>query len=791
MTSRLPFTLAPLAGEPFGLWWYTYATRLGVTRTELAHAVGIAVGQPPQVEHRAAIAAATGLAAAEIAEMFATLRPCPPEHVLRVWRQQDTSRFCPRCLANGGAWQPAWRLPLTFHCLTHHTPLAEHCGGCGQAPPGRRPPAGTADDRSCCPLCGHDLGTQADPRGRGGGDNAAHANAQKLINTLVARLRDPASTEADREQAQDDLIDLTLIALHLDHGLVEKQHGFNHRRMPDAAAFTDAAALLTDPQPGQDRLADLVTRCFRGPQSRAIPFSWRAASPALTTRIARGRDSTLTPIERIRYATTLPATAPPPRRQRTDPASRRAARLPDQLWPVWAIRLADHGPTRRQRDTVDGPVFRSAMIAALLLPDSNLPLKQITPLLPHQPDAKRVAHQLRHLAATPGGDLALRILTELGLALDHHDIPIDYARRRRLAADTDLIDKPTWSRLCRDAGLRPGRARRLDLARSYLYELITGGGLATAPEPYRLPEGTPRVEHVEFCATLPAAVAAALTGHANKLLAVAGITGEPLTWHPPADWVTVASWPGADPELTDPGPLHRAMLARWATAAHNNWRPTQAVADTLGISSHHLRYVLRKHPIDHAPYTERRPGAVIAAAFNGAGGHRTDPHPDHPERVYLVDPAWLREQYITCRRTLIDIAIEIGCHKAVLRRFAHAHHIPIRPRSGAGGFIATDTAPGLRTSELPEPLRHALLGHAARQRLHRFTVVAGHASLNQAAQALGAHISSLLRQIDNLERVCGGPLIHRRSPPHSYGGPTPLGEELCRQAREHLGLAPT
>lgn len=149
------------------------------------------------------------------------------------------------------------------------------------------------------------------------------------------------------------------------------------------------------------------------------------------------------------------------------------------------------------------------MIAALLLPHSGLLLTDLTPLLPHQPSPDRVAHQLRRLATTPNGTVALRILTELGLALDHHDIPIDYARRRRLVTDTELIDRPTWIRLCRHAGLHIGRERRLDLARRYLYELLTGGNLATAPEPYRLDIGAPRVDHAELCAAMPATLVVA------------------------------------------------------------------------------------------------------------------------------------------------------------------------------------------------------------------------------------------------------------------------------------------
>lgn len=775
MNRSLPFTLAPLDAEPFGLWWHAYAVAFGVTRTELAQAVGIPTDRPPGPEDHAAISAATGLSTTTVSRMFTTVRPCPPEHVLRVWRSRQSSRFCPACLTEGSPLQPAWSLPLTFHCLIHGAPLAECCPACGQPPPSLMAPARITHSPTFCPFCGHDLTThQLRP------DDKATAAAQTLINTTLVRIRHPAHTAIDRERAQDDLTDLTLIALHLTQDDITQRRGFSHR-MPDAAAFTTAVDLLVvapDTAAGQDRLADLVARGHRGTRSGAIPFSWRAASPTLITRIARGRDAALTPIERIRHATTLPTITPRPR-QVTDPATTRADQLPDQLWPVWAIRLTDD-------DSLDGPVFRSAMIAALLLAHSELQLNEITPLLPHRPSADRVAHQLRRLASTSHGHTALRILTELALALNHNDIPIDYARRRRLVADTELIDRSTWSGFCRGTGLKSGSTRRLDLARRYLYELLTGGNLATAPRPYQLAEGAPRTDHVEFCSTMPTALVTAMSSHAEGLLAAVGITGEPLTWHPPVEWVSVTSWPGADPEHTDPRPIHQALLAQWATEPHRHWAPTRAVANAIGISSHHLRHVLRAHPIGHAPYRSHRPGAVVATEIHNGLGHRADSNPGDRKPVYFVDPAWLREQYTFWGRTLDHIAAEIGCRPHTLRAFAETQGIPRRPRGGRGSQLPDATITD-HPADLPELLRKALLGQRARGRVERFLIMTKYPSLNQAAIDTGIHQSTLTAQLQNLERACGGPLFTRRTR-RPLGPLTPLGEQLCQQAREHLDL---
>jgi molybdenum-dependent DNA-binding transcriptional regulator ModE len=70
-------------------------------------------------------------------------------------------------------------------------------------------------------------------------------------------------------------------------------------------------------------------------------------------------------------------------------------------------------------------------------------------------------------------------------------------------------------------------------------------------------------------------------------------------------------------------------------------------------------------------------------------------------------------------------------------------------------------------------------------------VVAGHASINQAAQALGIWPSSLYTQLASLERACGGPLIRRSPRPPGTAALTPLGQLLCQQASEYLGLQRT
>jgi hypothetical protein len=707
MTTRLAFTLTPLPGEPFALWWHTYATRLQVTTRELATA--LAVADPPQTEDIARIAASTGLPTTQLAGLFVSDQPDPPRHVLHVW-----------------------------------TALTQ-------------------------------------PASDGDSDGDSDTVASRIV-TLLGQLRDPNETAENRGLAQDTLTDLTLIALHLTQNGIERLRGFTHQ-LPDTATLVRALELhdtTTDAEPdrdGRDPLAEVVGPAI-GHNSPAVPFSWRTASPTLQTRIARARDQAISPADRLRYATTLPHPKPAARSRR-DPAIARAAKLPDQIWSAWALRLVDD-------DGVNNPVFRASMSVALLRPHSGLTLKQLAAILPTRLDATCVGHQLRRLNETLNGSRAVRVLTELALALDEHPVPIDYPRRRALAATSELIDQASWQRYCRDAGLRPGYTRRLAYARRYLYELLTGGSLAYAPRPYQLAKGQVRVTYVDFWAALPANLVHALHEHARGVLTAAGITGEPTIWEPPTDWVDTTDWPGIDPDQTEPDIVHDAMRQQWAEI-EGHFSPTHATAAMLGISLGHLRHVLRNHPVSTAPYSAHRAGTILAVTVTPGGpGHDHTRRPHDRKPVFHVDLDWLCEQ-LRWGRSLNNIATEIGCSRGALSKFATAHGIAVRPRSGGPTCIPTD-AINCHPSQLPELLRTALTGPRSLGRIERFLFITGQPSLNQASIALGLSQGSLTMQLHTLERICGGQLLHRPPRPQPVATPTSLGEQLCQQAREYLVL---
>lgn len=153
-----------------------------------------------------------------------------------------------------------------------------------------------------------------------------------------------------------------------------------------------------------------------------------------------------------------------------------------------------------------------------------------------------------------------------------------------------------------------------------------------------------------------------------------------------------------------------------------------------------------------------------------------------------LDPAWLRREYLTWHRSLDDIADQVGCTIQTLNQFARDHGIPVRPR-GTSSYMPAASAPGIHPRDLPHPLRRALIGPRARDRLDRLLVIAGHSSIPSAAQALGLWHSALYQQVVLLERACGGQLVNRRHPAGTEIL-TPLGRQLCQQARDYLGIQP-
>jgi len=125
----------------------------------------------------------------------------------------------------------------------------------------------------------------------------------------------------------------------------------------------------------------------------------------------------------------------------------------------------------------------------------------------------------------------------------------------------------------------------------------------------------------------------------------------------------------------------------------------------------------------------------------------------------VIDRAWLYEQYITRRRNFSHLGRETGMSATTMKRWAYSLGIPIR---GGGGPSHQRNLHVMGEAMVASAiLRPALQEKGGWQRLHRFAVVAAHATIWAAEDALGLKQSVLTHQIKRLDRDLGGQLLIR------------------------------
>jgi hypothetical protein len=722
------------------------------------------------------------------------------------WARTRGSRYCPRCLSErDGRWLLRWRLSWVFACTDHSVLLRDSCPACGRIP--RRlatshsslRPAGTCPGTIDRP-CGADLRTIA-PLPLAGDDPLLAT--QRQIDTLLSAV--DAGTTAGLAAAPAAVFgDLRVVGGWLlrhaaeedfDHFGAHVQRAWQAHQAqaasriwsgaapPAAAALmgavaTRAATLLTGND--QDAIDQLRVLLRRGPNRRQVrppglaPQQWRLLSDPIQGRFLRALDPDLGTVDRIRYRS-MTLTARAPATGSDSPAAARARRIPQQLWPGWTIRLL---PTSRLR----GDRFRATIAACLLLPGHPMRnLNQITAHL-HLYLRRRVATTLRDLHAE-GHQQVLVAVCQLANYLDCHGSPIDYHRRRATIGPA-TISPADWQQLCYRASAHPGRPRRHLDAQRYLFQLLTGADLNDPSHALAFRSAADRTTYLAFTTWLPMPVRQALTDHAAGHLQRLGID-EPLTWEPPPDCCQDLQLPGRDPDDIDLDAVHQLVAV--------DHLPPGAAARKLDTTIDHIRLALERIPQtphrwaantppmawqrrQHAQrlltreFFEREylaadkrlaqiasetglPKKLVAQHARQAGiplstGRDTTP----------IDPDWLRRQYLDRRRSFPDIAAELGVHEMTVNRAAHRYRIPIR-RAGV-----TSHPEMLRTLDttIPRDIRRAVEGGLwGWQRLHRFQQTMGFETIEDAADHLGAHQSTLVRQLQRLERDIGAQLYHR------------------------------
>ncbi|MGA5522904.1 TniQ family protein [Streptomyces pseudogriseolus] len=488
----------------------------------------------------------------------------------------------------------------------------------------------------------------------------------------------------------------------------------------------------------------------------------------------------LRPSEQLRYRT--PA-AMPRRPTKTDrDIARRARKIPSMFWPAWTTRLTPF-------EGVYPRVLAPVLAASLLIIDSKTSLQDAARRLGAITAGTNVSRILQRLDDQPQWPDMVAALVRLADHLDAADVPIDYQRRRRLDYSR-LLPHEHWLRICRQTGTSPGSERRELIVRSLLFQRISGLPAEATPGHRNFDEAAFRAQSLHFAALQTPELARELTREAEAFLAEHSIHNEPVTWHPPTALMDDLGLPGPDPSRIDIPRLHQLVRQRK--------NPVRHAAQALGTSIEAVRQVLDEQPAPtlspskavvratgHVRYKARQqvPKATFARLY--LDEHRslqqisaltgfsrrvlTDlareydiPLRDGPQdykRRGVVHRDWLIEQYVHRRRTLHDLAREKGMSPSNMIRWARTHDIPLRPRGGGSHDIALRVPD--RAAQMPAILQKALTSPFALQRLDRFLAATAHPTLREAAETLGINQSTLVTQINRLERDFGRPLFQR------------------------------
>ncbi|MFG2329837.1 hypothetical protein ACGFMM_09430 [Streptomyces sp. NPDC048604] len=233
--------------------------------------------------------------------------------------------------------------------------------------------------------------------------------------------------------------------------------------------------------------------------------------------------------------------------------------------------------------------------------------------------------------------------------------PIDYGRRRFLDY-TGLLPHDRWLEICRRTGTPPGTGRRERIARSQLFQRLSGLPAESLPDDLGgLDSAEFRATSLRFTALQTPELAHALQQEALNFLASHHIHDEPVTWQPPATLLAGLSLPGPDPARVDLPRLHQLVRERQ--------HPVQHAAQVLGTTVEAVRHVLDEHPAPAPPLTKN--------AARATGRIRQQARQAIPAQGFT-------RLYLDEHRSLQQIATLTGFSRSVLTGLAKDYGIPLR-----------------------------------------------------------------------------------------------------------------
>ena len=799
--------LPPLPGEAFESWLVAYAHRLDSPTSDILAQAGLSTSQVstdprtlalgPSADTLQRLSDVTGHDCSELESTFVPLRQYSAglskvriHGTSFLGAPMRASRFCPECLdANGGRWMASWRLPWVVACPTHGILLATHCPDC-ESEQRRRPiltESTPNDPRHCANPASGSIGRaptrcEADLTGV-----FTHPAPTALVHLSESW------NEFHAVGRVTDLLRLVGDVAVLSSVIGTCASAGEALAHPEkfADVLAQAAEAVLDPE--GSTFTELASRRVSR-KAPALPAGWTGISEGLVSRALVIRDPSMRPLDRIRWASATRGRRPS--EVRSDALSREG-KVPASLWPEWALLLAPPG-------LESAAVFPAAAAGCMLLRGSTLPLSQLMKMLSDDPtDSRSAARSILQATANDPGHTILPTLTKLSETLEAEPPPIDYARRRRWAAERDVLSRRDWVRLCEGTSSAPGEARKWRYARLRVWETLTGGMAHQAPSSLMAGMTDPLSVYYQFLRNLTPAVLQALTAHAREVLDAWGLEDEPVEWVPSLSII------GAPSDVL-PGVSRQQLEGRVPIGSLAGRRALSDCAADVGLDIQQAKLIVRlgwfaPEPSPGRPARTRLSEAQVRDAIEVRGltlrqtaaelgvDRKTvrqrcleleiDLHAPGRRRRWNVDKEWLATQYVTRGRPLPDIAAEVGCSTANLARIAKEHGIPLRGRGGASHGSATVT-----TGDLPPLLAACLRGQGARERVERFHQIAAFRSLNEAAQSIGLHQSAISTQLKKLETAAGGRILERGDRQHAPLKVTPLGRKLLKQAEQELGL---
>lgn len=754
------------------------------------------------------------------------------------------SRFCPPCLAEShGRWPLAWRLNWTIACPRHRVLIHDVCPSC-HTPARRTLTGGNAPlpAASCARAvrykrqrCGADLTTApCVPVG------AEILEVQHWIDQLLTDLRATAShtpTQPATDHPARAFTDLPILVSWLVRHQHQELHTAAANIHPNPHALIEHPGHSTSYNPNLYRRLDSALtavvlarlKTMLGPndtgaitalrQHRAAGASpHRTAPPGLPTprwnslvgvfpnRYLRAIDEELTSTERLRMKTPTPAAERP--RDHDRKPRQRVRMIPQTLWPDWSARLLPVAGIAPHQ-------LRAVISVCLLIPGQ--PTRDSTSLaasLGARINPTAISAVFHAFATLPEGSSLTAVLTllcRIATHLDEVGSPIDYQRRReQIPAET--ISWQDWHDLACSARAHPGdracTGRHLH-AQRHLHQLLCGTDLDNPRHPLSFRTPGERSGHLEFVASMTPRLRRALREHATSLLVSLGIN-EPLSWSPPAELAEGLALPGIDTDTLDMSTIRRLVV--------DQQRPLGEVAARLGVHLEHIRIAIerldrpeRRWSKSAAPtvwrrnqqatrlltrdffereYVQRGQRLADIAETTGFGRHIIARHAKKAGITLATSPApipidqdWLRQQYCHKRRSITDIAAELGVTGSTVERAMRRARIPSRPQ-GVHSF------PDMLTTldpNIPRDIRAAVEGGLQGwQRLRRFQIAMLFPSLDTAATYLQTHGNTLVKQFQRLEHDIGEPLFHR-SAFDKPQQPTTRGQKLLSDlTHEHI-----